>query len=475
MKICFVCEGCYPYIAGGVSSWLHDLIKQMPENEVIIWAIGANESMKGDFAYELPENVTEVREIFLDSMLNVHRDNNRKIRLTAVQEAEIEKMFSCEDPDWDVITSTFASDGINPVDFMLDASFLRILKRVCIAKHPDLAFTDYFWATRSMFLPLLFLLHSEMPDADLYHSVSCGYAGILASAASKKYKRPYVLTEHGIYTREREEELIKAAWVNPDQKDIWISLFYMFSRCAYRSADLVTSLFQHASEVQRELGCDPDKQLVIPNGVNTDLFSAVPPKKEDGYIDVGAIVRIVPIKDIKTMLYAFARVRRSNDRVRLHILGPTTEDPEYYDECLSLRDELGLGDSVVFTGRVKTWEYLEKLDFTLLTSISEGMPLSVLEGMAAERPAVTTNVGCCGELIHGVNDNYGDAGFVVPAMHYKHIADAILKLADNPALIKIMGQNGHDRVMKYFRHDDMIKKYKAAYQTAIEINERRNG
>ena len=467
MKICLVCEGCYPYVAGGVSSWVQGMIKAMPQHEFIIWAIGANESMKGQFVYELPENITEVHEVFLDSMLSTRRTQKSVITLTDEETVQIYKMLTCEDPDWDIIFDMFKEGGIDPIDFLLDPSFLRILKAVCAEKYPHLPFTDYFWTVRSMFLPLLYLIHSELPEADLYHSCSCGYAGMLAAAAAKHYDKPYMLTEHGIYTREREEEILRAGWVAPMFKILWIELFYMFTRCAYNTADVVTSLFNYASHAQRELGCDGKKQLVVPNGVNTDLFSAVPPKKPDGYIDIGAVVRIAPIKDIKTMIYAFARVEQENDRIRLHIIGPTEENPEYYQECVTLLEELGLKNAF-FTGRVNTAEYLEKIDFTLLSSISEGMPLATLESMAAGRPAITTNVGCCSELLFGTGDNFGEAGICVPAMHPKQLADAILRMASDPARIERMGRNGKKRVLAYFRHPDMIQKYLDAYDKTIE-------
>ena len=68
-----------------------------------------------------------------------------------------------------------------------------------------------------------------------------------------------------------------------------------------------------------------------------------------------------------------------------------------------------------FTGRVNVVEYMRKLDFTVLTSISEGQPLSVLESFAAARPCVTTDVGCCRELLEGEEgDDFGTAGFYVP-------------------------------------------------------------
>ena len=62
--------------------------------------------------------------------------------------------------------------------------------------------------------------------------------------------------------------------------------------------------------------------------------------------------------------------------------------------AMQLVEQLKL-ENIIFTGRVDIVKYMEKLDFTILTSISEGQPLSVLESFAARRPCVTTDVGCC--------------------------------------------------------------------------------
>ena len=56
------------------------------------------------------------------------------------------------------------------------------------------------------------------PEADVYHSISTGYGGILATLGSLTYDKPLFLTEHGIYTREREEELLRAKWVLPTMR-----------------------------------------------------------------------------------------------------------------------------------------------------------------------------------------------------------------------------------------------------------------
>ena len=71
MRICLIAEGCYPYVAGGVSSWVQMLMKGMPEHTFVIYTIGANESQRGQYKYELPPNVEAVEENFLDQYMDV--------------------------------------------------------------------------------------------------------------------------------------------------------------------------------------------------------------------------------------------------------------------------------------------------------------------------------------------------------------------------------------------------------------------
>lgn len=466
MRICVIAEGCYPLVPGGVSSWLQELIQQMPQHEFVVWAIGAQEKQRGHFAYQLPPNVVQVLDVYLDSVTHetLHQ-NPRRYRLTQAQQKAVHDMLSSQNPDWSEIFGLFRDDRLKGVEFLLNRDFFRILKAICGESYPYVGFTDFFWNIRSMFLPLLYLLGCPPPEADLYHSVSAGYAGVLGSMAAGRFHKPYVLTEHGIYTREREEEILRTDWVPPHFKDLWINMFYMFTRCAYQSADRVTSLYLRASQTQQEIGCPTDKCAVIRNGVHIERFSGIPLKEPDGTIDIGAVVRIVPIKDIKTMLYAFSMVSAEMEKVRLHVMGPTDEDEEYYAECLQLQKDLEL-DNVTFTGRVDVAAYLRRIDFTLLTSISEGQPLAVLEAMAAGRPAVTTNVGCCRELLDGINDGIGQAGLCVPVMHQSELAEAMLTLCRDERMRRQMGENGKRRVAELYGHRQMIEHYLALYDEA---------
>jgi glycosyltransferase involved in cell wall biosynthesis len=376
------------------------------------------------------------------------------------------QLIRCGEPDWRVILDIFSLQPKKSVEFFLSQEFLNILKEYAKDDYPFAGFKDLFWTIRSMFLPLLFLIGQPMPEADLYHSPSTGYAGVLAALASMKYNKPFVLTEHGIYTREREEEILRSDWVKSYFKDLWISMFFMFAKLAYTKAHRVTSLYRRASLIQQELGCPEEKCDVVRNGLHLESFISIPEKPKDGWIDIAIIARFAPIKDLKTLIYTFSRLKQEMENVRLHIIGGV-DDEEYHQECLDLIDYLKIKD-IIIPGIVKTTSYLEKIDFTILTSISEGQPFAVLESMAAKRPVVTTDVGSCRDLIEGdIDDYFGHAGICVPPMHQAKLLQALLEMCLNEEKRKLMGEAGQKRVMKYYEIGNMINTYLKVYEKAV--------
>ena len=312
-----------------------------------------------------------------------------------------------------------------------------------------------------------FIYYLKMPveEADCYHAISTGYAGILACKGHYLYNKPVLLTEHGIYTREREEEIIKVEWTQGIYKDLWIRYFYTLSGCIYQCASQVISLFGAAQKIQLELGCPKEKTRVISNGVYVKQFADIPEKdKDDTYINVGAVLRVVPIKDVKTMINAFALAKGKVPELKLYIIGPTDENPKYYEECLEFIKSFQVED-IVFTGRVNVKEYLGKMDMTILTSISEGQPLSILEAMASSKPCIATDVGGCKELLYGgEKDSLGRSGLIVPVMSVDKIADAIVTLAKDPDLREDMGYNGRLRVKAFYRNEQVTKTYQDLYE-----------
>ena len=461
MRVCLVLEGSYPYVYGGVSTWMHGCIRAMPEHEFVLWVIGAKAADRGKFVYELPANVAEVHEVFLDDALRL-RGGAPPVHFTPEECAALRELVRLGAPDWEVLFRLFHEKRAHPLAVLQSREFMALFTKLCEEEYPYTAFAEAFHTVRSMLLPVLWLMTGEVPEADCYHAICTGYGGLLACLGGSVHHRPVLLTEHGIYTREREEEIIRAEWVAPDFKARWARFFYMLSEQIYRQADRVTSLFPRARSIQIGMGCEPGKCIVIPNGVDYEKFCAIPPKTEDGWVDIGAVVRLAPIKDIKTLLYAFLELSARCKNVRLHILGGV-DDEEYARECYALAEQLGL-ENVRFTGRVDIAAYLQKLDFTILTSISEGQPLSVLESLAARRPCVTTDVGCCRELLEGTpGDTLGAAGFCVPPMYRQGLADAMEKLCVSRPLRQRMGAIGQQRVAQSYRHQQMLARYRALY------------
>lgn len=459
-----ILEGCYPYINGGVSTWMHQYITEMTEHEFVLWVIAAKSEDKDKFVYTLPPNVTEIHQVFLDDALKAEDTSLLTNRFTKKEKEALEKLVLSENPDWDLLFDMYQIRKIKPMAYLKSQSFLSILTSICEREFPYIAFSDTFHSVRSRLLPLLHLMGTKVPEADVYHAISTGYGGLLASMGAYVNKKPLLLTEHGIYTREREEEIIRSNWVARAFKKHWTDFFYMLSDLIYQRAFRVTSLFTNAMKTQIDMGCDADKCRVIENGISYERLCNIPLKKEDGIVDIGAVVRLAPIKDIKTMIYAFFELCSRIDYARLHIMGGV-DDKEYADECYALVKQLHLEDKIIFTGRVNIIEYFEKLDFTLLTSISEGQPLSVLESFAAMRPAVTTDVGCCNELLLGKEgDPFGRAGYCVPPMQREKLADAMEALCESRELRLQMGEAGQKRAYEYFRYNIMITKYRELYK-----------
>src|SRR5690606_4327256 len=133
-------------------------------------------------------------------------------------------------------------------------------------------------------------------------------------------------------------------------------------------------------------------------------------------------------------------VKEEIPEAKFHIFGPIDEEPEYYEECLKLANALQL-DGGIFTGTVPILDHIGKMDMLALSSISEGQPLAILEGMAAGKPYVCTDVGSCSELLHGSGDGIGHAGIIVPVMDHVRMAEAILRLARDAELRATMGAN----------------------------------
>ena len=237
------------------------------------------------------------------------------------------------------------------------------------------------------------------------------------------------------------------------------------------SPDINTEDFMAAVDyLSTRSNIDPEKIGIVPNGVHMERFEHIPEvQQHEGPFTVGAVVRVVPIKDIVTLLRAFFLVQQELPDAELYVMGGLEEDPDYYALCQQTVEMLQIRN-VHFTGSVNVVEYLPKMDVMVLSSISEGQPLAVLEGQAAHRPFVTTDVGCCRELIYGPSDDHlGAAGSIVAPMDFEAMSGEILRLARDFELRRKMGNIGYERAKRGYTYEFFIESYRKIYEQEKEV------
>lgn len=461
MRVCLILEGCYPYIRGGVSAWAHDYILSNPQIEFVLWTIYAARKYTGNALYQLPGNVACCREIYLEDAVKPNGGKLTKERLESCIDS-LRMFLERGEVNWQSLFQT-CTGSVSAKELVESEAFYGFVKE--LSDTDGIGLADAYYGLKSLFTPLLFLLGQEIPGADIYHSAVAGYGGVLGALAKYKTGKPFVLTEHGIYPREREEELIQADWVAPSMREIWIRSFYQLSKCAYSYADRVTALFSDASAKQTEIGCDKEKCSVVSNGIHIENFESIPVREESDGINIGAFVRFAPIKDVKTLIYAFYHLRKRVPNAELYLMGGT-DDETYRDECLELLERLNLSNIRV-EGYVDTALYMSKMDFTVMTSISEGQPLAILESLAASRPCVSTKVGNCPELLGKSADGFGEAGICCTPMDISGIAAAMEKLCNNRELRLELGRNGRERVRMNYTYEKMNSGYLKIYKDVL--------
>lgn len=152
-----------------------------------------------------------------------------------------------------------------------------------------------------------------------------------------------------------------------------------------------------------------EKIQVIVNGVDTKIFHPSIEERErtqaqfgwnqDNFI-CGTCARLEPIKNLKFMLEVFCIFARKNHKSRLLIVGDGSQKASLEDEAT----RLGIEDKVVFTGfQPEVAHLLKAMDLYLLTSLDEGLPLSILEALACGVPIVASAVGDLPRVLDGYN------------------------------------------------------------------------
>jgi polysaccharide biosynthesis protein PelF len=490
VDICIVVEGCYPFVSGGVSSWIDWLIRTQPDRSFGIVAIMADETPRQP-KYAFPENVRFLQVIPLAPALRRPRLKEPVLDTGLWCDLLCEVLGSGSATAFrDLVHEVATPHARKPFprlnratplsidDLMSSQAMWKVMTECHTRMAPASSFPDFFWAWRSLVGGMFALLTAPLPTAKLYHAISTGYAGLYAARAAVVHDRPSAITEHGIYTNERRIDLVMADWIvdviqsgmgdldtRMDVRDFWSRSFASYAGIAYALSDRITTLYGANQSFQRYLGAEEKKLSVIPNGIELAKFQGMT-RADRACPTVAIIGRVVPIKDIQAFISAAAIVHAEVPQAEILILGPTDEDEAYYELCRRRVAELGLEGRITFTGKVDIFDYLPRIDVLVLTSISEAQPLVLLEAGAARVPCVVTDVGSCREIIEGTPDevpNLGMGGRVVPVMDTKAIGAAIIELLRDEELRKRCGEALRQRVEQRFTSEASAARYGALY------------
>jgi len=499
-NVCLILEGTFPFVRGGVSTWVSQLIEGMPDLTFSIIFLGSQPGENDTLVYELPANLVHLEvHYLLAAQAEAHKpkrqlelvQSKRKKRYALNSDLHDKLVDSRQELDGSVIESftelLLGSGSLTEKEFESSKLAWNSIREKYRNAPPGLDFNHYFWTVRGMHAPLFMLsrIAANPPSAGVYHSVSTGYAGFLGAMLSKHTTKPYLITEHGIYTKERELDLAQVNWIPEDNdpfqvglydemsylRQVWIRFFSSLGRLAYSSADEIFTLYEGNRQRQIKDGAPERKLSIVPNGVDVERYSRARREVEAAVPPVVALIgRVVPIKDIKTFIRSMRIIRTHIPDAEGWLIGPQDEDPSYMQECQQLVDSLDLADCVKFLGFQNTLELLPKVGLSVLTSVSEGQPLVILEGYAAGVPAVTTDVGSCSELIYGITPEdkaLGSAGAVVPLSDPAAFAAESVKLLTDQDLWHAASRAAIQRVERYYDERTMIERYKKEYEQAL--------
>ncbi|MEJ8734542.1 glycosyltransferase [Mediterraneibacter sp. ICN-202921] len=284
----------------------------------------------------------------------------------------------------------------------------------------------------SIIFKLRSILKKEKPDVLHTHRYSCVYA-LLPSIICRVPGR--VHTVHNVADKEipgAYRKLMKIAYH-----------FFGVTAVAINEGvkDSIRECYKLAGDVVP----------IIKNGVDITKFYSGKKASTLTLINVG---RFSPQKNHKLLIKCMANILKENKNIKLVLIG----EGELKNEIEQLVSELKLNENVHFTGNVSNVEeYLAAADIYVMTSDYEGLPLSVIEAMAAGLPIVTTKAG---GVVNLVKD--GQNGILVDVGDEEAISDAVLNLIKDSEKRQEMGEKSQE-LAKEYSVERMVEEYEKLY------------
>jgi glycosyltransferase involved in cell wall biosynthesis len=284
------------------------------------------------------------------------------------------------------------------------------------------------------------LIHTHGYKADIY-----GYAAIRGKSIAS------VATCHSWLDRVKQPPLS-------------LRLYGVLDKAALRRFGMVAVVSDPLADLLARIGIDKSNIRSIPNGIDVEMFAKAQPTFGDEIgkgrkIAIGMVSRLAPGKGADVLLRAARMLLKKYPDVMFAFIG---DGPER-ERLMQLAQELKIETSCVFAGqRHDMPEVYASLDVVVLPSFSEGMPMAILEAMAAGRAVVASSVGAIPAVVQADR-----TGLLVEPGNVTGLYEAIKKLLDAPELRRNFGEAGRALINRNYSSLTMVQSYLRVYQEAL--------
>lgn len=241
------------------------------------------------------------------------------------------------------------------------------------------------------------------------------------------------------------------------------------NRKALRKMDYMVGVSHVTCQLLIRRGFDPQRIFPIYNGVDFSprkialdreaYFDSIGLQQEKGSVVFGIAARISPVKDLPTLVRAFAQVVQEVPSARLVIAG----DGEDRKKLETMVKELCPAGSVCFAGWVSDMDsFYNALDVNLLTSLSETFPYAITEGARMRCATVASAVGGVPKIVI-----HKETGFLFTPGDVKALAGYMLELAKNQPLRERLGQAIYEKTRREFSAEATVRAQEEIYKTVL--------
>jgi glycosyltransferase involved in cell wall biosynthesis len=473
-------EGTYPYAGGGVSVWCDILCTTLSDVRFEVLALTG--SPQPAMRYELPPNVTAVHQVPLFGTVEVTEHTRPAEAFSATfrrrgdtTEEIVEEWFVplLRQLLWAMRTERTAAGRVfhalwryfdrydYSASWKAEATWQAFAAEATApyADRPD----DHDAPTLFDLTTCLRWLHAfltplavPIPHTDIVHATLAGFPGLPGVIAFHERGTPLLVTDHGVFLRERYIA-VSSADMSPFCKRFLLELSALVSRTVYRTAALVSPVADYNRRWELRHGVQPTRVRTVHNGIDPGVFVPGPKPANRSRPTVVAAARIMPLKDIENLVRATAVLKELVPDAHVLVYGNDDVDLPYTERCRALAAELGLEGTFELGGpHARPAELYLDGDISVLSSISEGFPYTVIESMSCGRPVVATDVGGVREALEG-------CGIVVPPRDPEALGRGMAELLLDRELRASLGRRAREEVLLRFRTTTSTDAYREIY------------